>query len=191
MFGLETHRLRCFVTGLSVLLMSLGQAPEANAQTPVVYTDDGQAVFRVMVPDFWSLRSGGLRNISDPELGELRDVSRVFGLTPDGHDGVWVGLISPHGVRDLDGAVDYLSEIGPFLVQDATVNAPKARRVSGYPARTITGQGSRNGKSLSFTVVTVDLPGDRVVIAVVIFEAGADLDPLGDINKMLSTIRAM
>ena len=166
------------------------QAKPAQAETPVIYKDDGKAIFRINVPDFWSLRTGGLRDIADPKLGELRDVSRVFGMTPDAHPGVWVGMISPHGVSDLKGARDYLAEIGPFLVTDAVLQEPKTRRIAGYPARTVAGQGRRDGKALDFTAITIDLPGNRVAIAVVIFEAGADLEPLGDINRMLTSIRS-
>lgn len=178
------------IVGLFAIAALPLQTVSAEAQTPVTYTDDGRSIFRVMVPDFWTMRSGGLRAIADPELGEPRDVSRVFGLTPDAHTGVWVGLISPHGVTDLDSARAYLAEIGPFLVQNTAVQEHKSRRVAGYPARTVAGQGTRDGKGVNFTAVTIDLPGNRVVIAVVILEAGADLEPLGDINRMLASIRA-
>lgn len=173
-------------------LLSTAVALSANqlsADTRAVYTDSGQSIFKVDVPDFWSLRTGGIREIVDPETSELRDVSRVFGLTPNAHQGVWVGLISPHGVSNLNGARDYLQDIGPFLVQDAVLEGPKSRRIGGYPARTVAGKGRRDGKRIDFTAVTIDLPNNRVAIAVIIFEAGADSQLVGDINRMLSSIR--
>ena len=163
----------------------------AYAGTPVIYKDGPRALFQLEVPDFWSLRTGGLRDLAAPDSDDIRDVSRVFGMTADAHPGVWVGVISPHGVATLEEAAAYLRDIGPFLVQDASVSPPTPRKVSGMPARRISGQGSRDGKAIDFTVLAIDLPGNRVAIAVVVFEAGADTDPVGDINAMLASIKAV
>ena len=162
----------------------------ASAGTPVTYTDKGKALFHFEVPDFWSLRTGGLRELADQDASDLRDVSRVFGLTPKAHEGVWVGIISPHGVSTLAQARDYLQDIGPFLVEDAEVSEPKLRQIGGLPARSIAGEGRRNGKRIDFTALAIDLPGNRIAIAVVVFEQGADTNPVGDINAMLTSIRA-
>ena len=163
----------------------------AQAGTLVTYTDGDRPLFEIEVPDFWSVRTGGLRDLEGPDADDIRDVSRVFGMTPDAHPGVWVGVISPHGVSTLKEAGEYLQDIGPFLVQDASVGAPSQRRVSGMPARRIAGQGRRDGKAIDFTALAIDLPGNRVAIAVVVFEAGADAEPTGDINAMLASIKAV
>jgi hypothetical protein len=185
---------RSFLNAIRCILMVsvLALLPAAtSAGTPVTYTDAGRALFMVEVPDFWSLRTGGLRDLAGPEADDIRDVSRVFGMTPDAHQGIWVGVISPHGVATLQEAADYLRDIGPFLVKNATVGVPEPRRVGGLPARSIKGQGTRDGKPVDFTVLAMDLPGARVAIAVVVIEVGADLEPLGDINRMLGSIRAV
>lgn len=174
-----------FAAGLALWPLS------ASAQTPVVYTDAGRALFSLEVPDFWSLRTGGLRDLAGPDESDIRDVSRVFGLTPDAHPGIWVGIISPHGVSTLKGAADYLRDIGPFLVQDVTVDVPEPRRIGGLPAQRLTGQGTRDGADVSFTVLAIDLPGPRVAIVVVVIEVGADVEPIGDINAMLGSIQAV
>lgn len=163
----------------------------SSAGTSVIYTDGDRPLFALEVPDFWSLRTGGLRDLAGPDADDIRDVSRVFGMTPDAHPGVWVGVISPHGVSTLEEAGAYLRDIGPFLVKDASVGAPTQRQVGGMPARRIAGQGRRNGKAIDFTVLAVDLPDSRVAIAVVVFEAGADTDPVGDINAMLASLKAV
>lgn len=179
------------VTGLTLAAVMTFTAVSVHAGTPVTYKDGGDALFRLEVPNFWTLRTGGLRTLAGPEENDLRDVSRVFGMSPDAHPGIWVGLISPHGVSTLSQAREYLRDIGPFLVEDATVSEPMARRIGGMPARRIIGTGRRNGKTLDFTVLAIDLPGDRIAIAVVVFEQGADPEPVGDINVMLNSIRAV
>lgn len=186
--------LRLFASvraGFSIVIGLAALAAPLGAGTPVIYKEGKVAVFEIDVPDFWSLRTGGLREIADPESGDLRDVSRVFGMTPNGHEGIWVGVISPHGVSDLDGAKDYLQEIGPFLVTSPQVDAATTLRVNDRPARRFAGQGQRDGKNVNFTVLTIDLPGNRVAIGIVIFEDGADPEPTGDINEMLSSIKAV
>ena len=181
----STSRSKRWCAALCMLLF----AGNAIAGTPVTYTDGSKALFQIEVPDFWSLRTGGLRELADQDATDLRDVSRVFGLTPNAHPGVWVGLISPHGVSTLAQARDYLRDIGPFLVQDAETSDPVTRRIGGLPARSIAGQGRRDGKRVDFTALAIDLPGNRVVIAVVVLEQGSDPDPIGDINAMLASIR--
>lgn len=180
-----TSRIKQWGAGFLFAMLAFG----ANAGTPVTYTDSGKALFQVEVPDFWSLRTGGLRELADQDATDVRDVSRVFGLTPNAHPGVWVGLISPHGVSTLAQARDYLREIGPFLVKDAVASDPVTRRIGGLPARSISGEGRRDGKRVDFTALSIDLPGNRVAIAVVVLEQGADTDPIGDINAMLASIR--
>ena len=161
----------------------------AVAETTVTYTDGDKALFDISVPDFWNLRTGGLRDLEGPDSEGIRDISRVFGMTPDAHDGVWVGMIAPQGVSTLEGARTYLQDIGPFLVEDPSVAAPTPRRINGLSASSLAGTGRRNGKAIDFTVLAIDLPGRRVAIAVVVLEEGADLTPLGDINAMLSSIK--
>jgi len=186
LFSLPKSLRRMLCTAVLACLPAL-----VGAGTPVVYKDGARPLFALEVPDFWSLRTGGLRDLAGPEADDIRDVSRVFGMTPDAHPGVWVGVISPHGVSTLQEAGEYLQDIGPFLVEDASVGSPSERRISGMPARRIAGQGRRNGKAIDFTALAIDLPGSRVAIAVVVFEAGADTDPVGDINAMLASIRAV
>ncbi len=163
----------------------------AHTGTPVTYTDAGRALFQFDVPDFWSLRTGGLRDLTGPEADDIRDVSRVFGMMPEAHPGVWVGLISPHGISNLQEATEYLRDIGPFLVEDVSLAEPHLRKIGGMPARSVAGTGRRGGKHVDFTVLTIDLPAGRVAIAVVVFEAGADTDPVADINAMLASIRSV
>lgn len=186
------HRLFASIrAGFSIAVGLAALGAPLSAGTSVVYTEGDVAVFEIDVPDFWSLRTGGLREIADPESGDLRDVSRVFGMTPNGHEGIWVGVISPHGVSNIDDARDYLQEIGPFLVSSPQVDAAKDLRINDRPARRFVGQGQRDGKHVSFTVLTIDLPGNRVAIGIVIFEDGADSEPTGDINEMLASIKAV
>lgn len=163
----------------------------AHAGTPVVYEDDGTALFQLEVPDFWTLRTGGLRDLEGPDADDIRDVSRVFGMTADAHPGIWVGVISPHAVSNFDEARSYLQDIGPFLVQGAEVEEPKSLQIGGLPARKIAGTGRRDGKNVAFTALAIDLPSNRMVIAVVVLEAGVDQEPIADINRMLASIRSM
>ncbi|MEP1202027.1 hypothetical protein [Tateyamaria sp.] len=177
--------------GLAICLAAQLAFGAAQAGTPVVYEDDGRALFKLEVPDFWTLRTGGLRDLEGPDADDIRDVSRVFGMTADAHPGVWVGVISPHGVSNFDDAREYLQDIGPFLVQEAEAEAPKSRQVGGLPARSIAGTGRRDGKNVTFTALAIDLPSNRMVIAVVVLEAGVDQEPITDINRMLASIRSI
>jgi len=54
---------------MAIVAVTLAVAPPARADIPVTYTDEGQAIFHLSVPDFWEMRSGGVR-IIDPDGDE-------------------------------------------------------------------------------------------------------------------------
>lgn len=162
----------------------------ANADMPLTYKDEGRALFRISAPDFWTVRTGGQRSVSPPELDEARLINRVIGLQPVTEDGVWVGFISPHGVRSYADALDYLRDIGPFLVKDATLDSQTRVRIGGLPAARLVGSGRRDRKSVNYTALVIDLPGDRVAISVVIMEGGVDPGYVADINAIFASFRA-
>lgn len=69
-----------------VLLILMHQAVFAGS--PVTDTDAGRAVVSIDLPEYWSLRTGGLRDFAGPEAEGVRDVSRVFDMTPEAHEGI-------------------------------------------------------------------------------------------------------
>lgn len=160
-----------------------------QAQTPVTYSDGGRALFHIEAPDFWTMRTGGPRLLTAPDSDETRPTSRIIGLQPTAADDVWVGFVSPHGVATLEQAEDYLRDIGPHLVNDARTTARGPVRIGGRPAMRYTGSGRRNGRAVSFTAVTIDLPGPRVAVSVTVIEAGADPVWTGYINAIYASFR--
>ncbi len=174
-----------------LVLAALLPVTSAFAGTPVTYTDANRALFRFEAPDFWSVRTGGPRELTAPGTEDARGVSRVIGLQPVTEPRLWVGFISPYGVRNFEEAAEYLQDIGPFLVTDAAVDTRKKRQIAGRPARTIAGHGRRNGKNVNFTAVMIDLPNNRMAISVVVMEAGLDAANLEAVNAMFASFRAV
>ncbi len=157
---------------------------------PLTYEDEGTPLFSVSAPDFWQVRTGGQRAITPPGSDEARLINRVIGLSPVTEDGVWVGFMSPHGVRGYEDALEYLRDIGPFLVKDAQVQDRERIRIGGRPAARIAGSGRRDGRSVGFTALIIDLPGDRVAISIVVMESGVDPGYAADVNAILASFRA-
>ncbi len=159
------------------------------ADMPVTYKDGGRALFTLSAPDFWTVRAGGPRELAAPD-GEARIVARVIGMHPVSEPRVWVGFVSPRGVRNVDEATAYLRDIGPFLVKDAQVDSRKSHRIAGRAATSIAGHGRRKGKTVNFKAVLIDLPNGRMAISVVVMEAGADPAIVADVNAIYSSFRA-
>lgn len=165
-------------------------AASAWADMPVTYKDGGRALFTVSAPDFWTIRTGGARDLAGPDGDDVREVSRIIGMHPVTDPRLWVGFVSPHGVRNIDEGAAYLRDIGPFLVKDAEIDSRKSRRVGGLPATTIAGHGTRKGKAVNFTAVLIDLPNGRIAISVVVMEPGVDPAEVADVNAIYSSFRA-
>lgn len=173
------------------LVVGLGLLPGvSHADMPVSYRDGGRTLFSVDVPDFWQVRSGGPRRLTAPGETQERAVSRVIGMHPVTEPRVWVGFVSPYGVSDFPAARQYLTDIGPFLVKDAKVETRKPTRVGGYRAQKFAGTGRRDGRSVGFTALIVELPGPRMAVSVVVIEAGADPAILDDVNRIFASFRA-
>ncbi|WP_298847563.1 hypothetical protein [uncultured Ruegeria sp.] len=169
----------------------LGAAHSALADTPVTYTEDGRALFRFDVPDFWLLRTGGPREIEDTESQDPRAVARVMGLRPVTDDTVWMGFVSPAGVATIKDGIRYLQDIDKFLVADPTIASTSDTRIGGLPARVFRGTGRRDGKGVSFTATVIDLPRGRVAIAVAILRDGANPDYAEDLNAVFASFRSL
>jgi hypothetical protein len=176
----------CRAIGLLALILPTSQA---WADMPITYKDAGRSLFSVNAPDFWTVRVGGPRELAADGKG-ARTVSRLIGMHPVSDPGVWVGFVSPVGVRNFDDATEYLRDIGPFLVKGAQVDSRKSHKIGGLPAKTIAGHGTRKGKTVNFTAVLIDLPNGRMAISVTVMEAGVDPAIVADVNEIYSSFRA-
>lgn len=163
----------------------------AKADTPLGYTENGKALFRIDIPDFWTTRIGGPRTLTPPGEDNPRDVARVIGLSPEGGDGVWVGFIVPYGVRNLDEGVEYLREVGPHIVRDSELSEYRKRKIGGRNALTFTGKGRRDGRQVQFTAALIDLPGGRVAFSITVLESGFNASVLEDVNDIYASFRAI
>lgn len=170
--------------------LSVIGASAAMADSRLVYADSTESVFQVTVPDFWTVRVGGPREISPDETEELRLVERVFGLEPERGHGVWIGLISPGKFRTLDDAKAYARGLSGQLAQTTKIVDVQDRLISGRPATVITGTGRRDGRPVSFNVALLDLQNGRVVVALTVLQKGYERSALTDVNAIIQSIRA-
>lgn len=163
----------------------------ASADMPVTYMDGTRALFQINAPDFWTVRAGGPRDLTAPGDDTARGVVRVLGLQPSADPHVWMGFVAPEDVSNFEEARVYLREIGPHLVKDAQVDDISTRTVGGLPAETFSGTGRRNGRTVGFTAVTIDLPNGRMAIAVTVLEDGATPDIIEDVNRVFASFKAI
>lgn len=175
---------------LALALLVAGSPMAALADMPVTYREDGRALFHFTVPDFWTVQTGGKQALTPPGSDEARLINRVIGMQPQTESGVWMGFMSPNGVRTYEDAVTYLQEIGRFVVTDPQVSARQRVTVGGLPAARFAGTGRRGTRGVSFTAVLIDLPGPRVAISLVVLESGADPALVNDANAVFDSFRA-
>lgn len=169
----------------------VGMAGVGLSDTPVTYTEGGRPLFGFDVPDFWVLRTGGPRELEDTQLGDTRSVSRVMAARPVTDDTVWIGFVSPYGVTSIEDGFRYLQDVDKFLVKEPQVTSDARVRIGGLPARVIRGTGRRDGGGVSFTATVIDLPRNRVAVAVTILRDGADLGYVDDLNAIFASFRPM
>ena len=181
--------LALMISGLIISGLMISTAP-AHADMPVTYRDDGRSLFSVSAPDFWTVRAGGARELA-ASGDAAQGVARVIGMHPVSEPRVWVGFVSPQGVRSFDQAAQYLRDIGPFLVKSPQVDSRKSLKVGGLAAKSIAGHGRRKGKAVNFTALMIALPNGRMAISVTVIEAGADPAITTDVNAIYNSFRAI
>lgn len=169
---------------------ALALASPASADMRATYTQDGRALFSFDVPDFWTVNSGGERNVTPPDEDIARPTPQVISLRPTVEPDVWMGFFSPPGVATLDEGEAYLAEIGQFLTNTPEITSNARGSVAGLPAQIIKGTGRRDGRDIVFTIAVLDLPGSRVAIASGIAEVGADPALVGQLNEIFASVRA-
>lgn len=174
----------------AAVMMITMTAGVVRADMPVTYTEGNRALFHLNAPDFWTVRAGGPRDLTGPGDDASREVVRVIGLEPSSEPHVWMGFVSPVGVSTFAEAEDYLREIGPHLVQDATASDSKSLTIGGLPARSVSGTGRRNGRGVSFSAVMIDLPNGRMAVSVTVLENGVNPDLVADVNQIFASFRA-
>lgn len=181
---------RPFRNAVPAILLSLFPL-SVEAEMPVTYKSDNRALFQVSAPDFWQVRAGGPRVLTPPGGDEARLINRVIGFEPVAEQGAWVGFMSPNGVATFAQAEDYLRNIGRSVVQDPEVTGQSRLRIGGLPAAKYTGTGRRDRRTVEFTAVLIDLPGNRVAISLAVLEAGANSELISDINAIYDSFRAL
>jgi hypothetical protein len=174
----------------AALCALIALAPPALADVRVSYTDAGRALFSFDVPDFWTVESGGEREIVAPGETIARTTPQLVAMRPTVDPTVWMGFFSPDGVATLDDGLAYLAEIEKFLANDPEITSAEPRRIGGLPARILKGTGRRDGRAISFTIAVVDLPGPRIAIAAGVAEAGSEPALVSEINTVFSSLRA-
>ncbi|MBL4766632.1 MAG: hypothetical protein JKY94_02825 [Rhodobacteraceae bacterium] len=180
------------VTRFVPLVLAIGLiGTPLRAEVPITYTDAGRALFRFDAPDFWTIRTGGARQLSAPDTEDERGVSRLIGLSPTADPHVWIGFVSPQGISNFAEGVEYLRDIGPSLVKDPVTTSRKERRVNGLKVASFAGTGTRKGKTVNFTAILIDLPGGRIAVSVVVMEPGFNADTLGAVNAIFNSFRAV
>lgn len=168
---------------------SLLAAGMSLAEVSVIYETGGRNLFSVQAPDDWIVTTGGFVNQFDRESEARRDVPRVLGIAPEVDPRVWVGLFSPDGVATFDDAVAYIQSLDKTLVDDPVVATTTDRKIAGRKARNYTGSGTRDGRHVDFTLVLVDMPGNRVVIGVVLDENGARAPYVDQLNSIFQSFK--
>ncbi|MEP2783959.1 MAG: hypothetical protein ABJO67_19255 [Pseudoruegeria sp.] len=167
-----TNRYARSLVKIGMATASIWAAGIAQADVTATYEAGGSDLFEVAIPDNWIVSVGGFRDL-DASAVDKGTVPRVMGIYPESDRRVWVGLTSPDGVSTFSQAKDYILQLDKRLVENPVLEGPKSTTIGGRSARTITGTGIRNGNAVNFTILAIDLPGNRVAIGVVVGENGA------------------
>lgn len=174
----------------ALLCAALALASPASADLRISYADGDRPLFSVAVPDFWSIETGGAREISPPDEAAAVPVPQIVTLRPTVEPDVWMGFFSPPGISTLEGGLDYLEEIEKFMSSDPEIISISKERVAGLPARVIKGTGRRDGADIVFTIAVLDLPGARLAIAAAVAERTAAPALIDEINRVFASVRA-
>jgi hypothetical protein len=154
-----------------ITLLALGPVGAAHAGMPVVYQNAGTELFRIDVPDNWTLRVGEELDKAAMPAG-LDPAPRIISMMPEGGAGrMWLGFWSPTGVSGLDGGIAYVKSLDQRMLQDAKVTGSRDIGLPAGPARIVSGTAKRLGDPVVFDIAVIALPSGRVIVGAFIGEA--------------------
>lgn len=159
------------------------------ADTSATFRDAGKPLFSFDIPDFWTLRTGGIRPLTGPGDANPQNVPQVLSLTPTVDPTVWVGFLAPPGVNSIADGRDYLSDIAPHLAFEPKPAPRRSSRINGRAAEILSGTGRRNGRLIQYSIALVQLPAGRVAIAATVVEVGSDPAFYDEINRIIGSLR--
>ncbi|WP_425090203.1 hypothetical protein [Tropicimonas sp. S265A] len=172
------------------LCAALALATPVAADVRASYVLDGRTLFSMLIPDFWTLKTGGERLITPPDEDIARPAPQIMSAHPTVEPDVWIGAFSPRGIRTVAEGRAYLAEIGQFLTTTPEITSTGPGRIGGMAAHLIKGTGRRDGRDIAFTIAVLDLPGQNVGIVAGIAEQGADPALVAQLNETFASVRA-
>lgn len=176
--------LRCMCLAAMLVAAPLGAA---RADVTATYSNGGEALFSITVPDGWAL-TAGLRPGANPEHPTR---PRVIGLTPEDDLSLWLGFAAPPEVTTLAEADAYIRALGALLMDDPSITEPETVTIGDSPAQHYFGSGTREGAPVDARFAAIELPGQAMAIAFFIGEYGARDVYQADIEAIAASFKAL
>ncbi len=115
---------------------------------------------------------------------------RIINLNPEEDYSIWIGFFSPAEVKTVAEAEAYVKGMAVDIVDAPKVIRTGDRKMGNLTAHYFSGQGTREGAPVDFTVGIVVLSGGRVAISVFLGENGAREAYQAEVNAIAASFRA-
>jgi hypothetical protein len=147
-----------------ILFIAVGVA---QGQVSLTYSAMGIQYFTMTVPDDWRVNVGSETSPSE-KSDDRKQPNRLISAMPNSEVPLWFGIWVPEHLENIDGAEEYMVSLGLDLLSDVVTTGRKSETLNDMDVYYVSGTGKKEGEPMDFRAAFLQLPQDRVVIAIYI-----------------------
>jgi len=163
-------------------------AVATQAQVSVNYSSQGKEYFTITLPDNWRVNVGSEVGPADiPEGGNPQ--GRLLTAMPGDSTPLWFGMWVPTDMKKITAAKEYMDSLGVDLLTDVVTTERKFDVLNGMEVYYVGGTGRKEGEAMDFHAAFVQLPKEKVAIAIYIGPHETTITHGDELKQMVHSLR--
>ena len=177
-------------TFILTLLILLALTGFTWAQTPIIYSVQGQHYFSIDIPDSWMVNVGTENDEAVTPEGDAPE-SRLITAMPGDGSPLWLGMWVPSDVKNFGEAKDYLDSLNVQLLTDAVSNERITDKINGMDVYYVAGTGKKETEKMDFRAAFIQLSDKNIAIIIYIGPHQTTVTHGQDLKQILLSIHPM
>ncbi len=174
------------VLGLMVFLLWTGGV--AQAQVTVTYSSGGKEFFTITVADNWRLNVG-VEGGQDQAIESDTLMARLMTAMPGDGTPLWFGIWVPPDMKKITAAKEYMDSLGVDLLTEVVTTRRRFDVLNGMDVFYVNGTGRKDGEIMDFHCAFVQLPQEKVIIAIYIGPPEATVNHGDELVRMVQSLQ--
>ncbi len=162
----------------------------AQAEVSLTYSSMGKQHFSIAVPDNWRVNVGSDDDLSKISENESKP-SRIISAMPNSGMPLWFGMWVPSDLERINEAEGYMESLGLNLLTDISIMDTELDSLNLMDTYSVRGTGKKDGLTMDFRTVFIQLSPKSVAIALYIGPAMATSQHGDELVQMINSLQSV